>query len=119
MKEGTFLKKVFICFCVWLVPIATGAAAAGIGVMEPVSGNWCWITRDRPDLRFSLTYVWRLLIMFATIYIYAYIWRYLGRRLRPSAKTPDLLQRTDASVDTSAAVPPRQTTEYSVTIWRK
>ncbi|KAK6221464.1 hypothetical protein QIS74_04757 [Colletotrichum tabaci] len=50
--------------------------------------------------------------MFATISIYAYIWRYLGRRLRPSAKTPDLLQRTDASVDTSAAVPPRQTTEY-------
>ncbi|KAE9565673.1 hypothetical protein CGMCC3_g18142, partial [Colletotrichum fructicola] len=55
MAEGTFLERVSICFCVWLVPIATSVAAAGIGVVGPVSGNWCWITWDRPDLRFALT----------------------------------------------------------------
>ncbi|KAF4860299.1 hypothetical protein CGCSCA1_v015094 [Colletotrichum siamense] len=62
-------------------------AAAGMGVMEPVSGNWCWITRDRPDLRFALAHVWRLWIMFTTVCIYAFVWRYLSQHLRATAST--------------------------------
>ncbi|KAF5519764.1 hypothetical protein CGCA056_v009017 [Colletotrichum aenigma] len=110
MAEGTFLEKVSICFCVWLVPIATSVAAAGIGVVGPVSGNWCWITWDRPDLRFALTYVWRLWIMFATVSIYAYVWWYLGQRLRPAAMAPASLGWTGSSTSTAAPLTARETT---------
>ncbi|KAF4416067.1 hypothetical protein CGGC5_v013090 [Colletotrichum fructicola Nara gc5] len=110
MAEGTFRERISICFCVWLVPIATSVAAAGIGVVGPVSGNWCWITWDRPDLRFALTYVWRLWIMFATVFIYAYVWWYLGRRLRPAAMAPDSLGWTGGSTSTASLLAARQTT---------
>ncbi|KAF5483146.1 hypothetical protein CGCA056_v015096 [Colletotrichum aenigma] len=110
MAEGTFLERVSICFCVWIVPIATSVAAAAIGVVGPVSGNWCWITWDRPDLRFALTYVWRLWIMFATVSIYAYVWWYLGQRLRPAAMAPASLGWTRSLTTTAAPLTARQTT---------
>ncbi|CAN8103561.1 unnamed protein product [Discula destructiva] len=59
--------------------------------MQPVSGNWCWIARDRPDLRYGLAHGWRFAIIFATICIYVYIYQYLTRHFRslvmPSALT--------------------------------
>ncbi|KAF4881482.1 hypothetical protein CGCFRS4_v015517 [Colletotrichum fructicola] len=86
MADGSSLEKLAICCCVWVVPITTSALAARMGVMEPVSGNWCWITQDRPDLRFALAHVWRLWIMFTTVCIYAFVWRYLSQHLRATAK---------------------------------
>ncbi|KAF5482802.1 hypothetical protein CGCS363_v015156 [Colletotrichum siamense] len=87
MADGSSLEKLSICCCVWVVPITNSALAAGMGVMEPVSGNWCWITRDRPDLRFALAHVWRLWIMFTTVCVYAFVWRYLSQHLRATAST--------------------------------
>lgn len=45
--------------------------------MSPVSGNWCWITAKRTDLRYALTHGWRIAIIFATVVMYAYIWWYV------------------------------------------
>ncbi|KAM5384610.1 hypothetical protein ACJZ2D_001355 [Fusarium nematophilum] len=52
-----------------------------MGEMEPVGGNWCWISADRPDLRYGMTHGWRFLVIFSTIAIYIYIGTYLRRHL--------------------------------------
>ncbi|GKT47490.1 uncharacterized protein ColSpa_07671 [Colletotrichum spaethianum] len=62
--------------------------------MKPVSGNWCWISRDRPDLRYALTHGWRFGIIFTTILIYLYVWWYLGRHFRSMVSTSDPLYET-------------------------
>lgn len=71
-----------ICVSTWLVPIITSTTAVGLGAMSPVSGNWCWITAKRPDLRYSLTHGWRIGIIFLTVLVYAYIWWFVHRHFK-------------------------------------
>ncbi|KAI9650421.1 hypothetical protein NHQ30_000435 [Ciborinia camelliae] len=71
-------SKTLICLSVWIIPLITSTLATAMGAMQPVSGNWCWIARDRIDLRYSLTHGWRFAIMLTTIIIYTYIWWYLS-----------------------------------------
>jgi hypothetical protein len=47
--------------------------------LSPVSGNWCWISGTRTDLRYALGHGWRFSIIFGTIGIYIYIWIYMRR----------------------------------------
>jgi hypothetical protein len=47
--------------------------------LSPVSGNWCWISGKRTDLRYALGHGWRFTIIFGTIGIYIYIWIYMRR----------------------------------------
>ncbi|KAA8576832.1 hypothetical protein EYC84_006879 [Monilinia fructicola] len=77
--EASTLSKTLICLSVWVVPLITSTVAASLGEMKPVSGNWCWIAKDRIDLRYGLTHGWRFAIMLTTIFVYTYIWRYLSR----------------------------------------
>ncbi|KAK1851679.1 hypothetical protein CCHR01_05673 [Colletotrichum chrysophilum] len=91
MPNTSTFRKFIICASVWVVPIITSATATGMGQMEPVSGNWCWISRNRPDLRYSLTHGWRFAIIFTTILIYLYVWWYLGRHFRSMVDTSDPL----------------------------
>lgn len=89
-----------ICLSVWVIPIITSTVAALMGTMEPVSGNWCWISRDRPDLRYALTHGWRFGIIFTTILIYLYVWWYLGRHFRSMVSTSDpLYNSTDSNTN--------------------
>ncbi|KAF4333313.1 cyclic AMP receptor 2 [Fusarium beomiforme] len=50
--------------------------------MHPVGGNWCWISSNRADLRYSMAHGWRICVIFGTVAIYLYIWVYLRRKLR-------------------------------------
>lgn len=62
---------------VWFVPTITATSAAGMNQLKPVSGNWCWISGKRTDLRYALGHGWRFSIIFVTIGIYIYIWIYM------------------------------------------
>ncbi|KAK2026591.1 hypothetical protein LX32DRAFT_641722 [Colletotrichum zoysiae] len=89
MPDSSTIRKVGICLSIWIVPIATSVAATVMGTIKPVSGNWCWITQDRTDLRYALTHGWRFGIIFTTIIIYMYVWWFLGRHFRSMVSTSD------------------------------
>ncbi|KAK1984716.1 G protein-coupled glucose receptor regulating Gpa2-domain-containing protein [Colletotrichum cereale] len=91
MPTTSTSRKIIICLSIWIVPLVTSITATAMGTIQPVSGNWCWITRDRPDLRYALTHGWRFGIIFTTILIYMYVWWYLGRHFRSMASTSDPL----------------------------
>ncbi|TDZ37352.1 hypothetical protein C8035_v007038 [Colletotrichum spinosum] len=103
MPSTSTSRKIIICVSVWIVPIITSATATIMGYMEPVSGNWCWISRERPDLRYALTHGWRFAIIFTVILIYMYVWWYLGRHFRSVAITSDELYNTTGTGASSAS----------------
>lgn len=77
LPSVSFLAKTIICLSTWAIPIITSTTAVAMGSMSPVSGNWCWITAKRTDLRYALTHGWRIAIIFLTVVLYAYIWWYV------------------------------------------
>lgn len=50
--------------------------------LQPVSGNWCWISSKRTDLRYALGHGWRFAIIFVTLGLYIYIWMHVRRHFR-------------------------------------
>ncbi|KAG9188773.1 hypothetical protein G6011_07478 [Alternaria panax] len=79
MPNSSLLSKILICSSVWVIPTITASTAAGLKQLTPVSGNWCWISGKRTDLRYALGHGWRFSIIFGTIGIYIYIWIYMRR----------------------------------------
>ncbi|KAH9884055.1 hypothetical protein F4778DRAFT_573550 [Xylariomycetidae sp. FL2044] len=75
-------KKTLICLSVWIWPLITSTTITALGEMEPVSGNWCWISQGRTDLRYGLAHGWRFAIMLITLAIYSYIWWYISRHFK-------------------------------------
>lgn len=49
--------------------------------MKPVSGNWCWISSEKTNLRYALGHGWRFGIIIITILIYIYVFVYMRKRL--------------------------------------
>lgn len=82
LPNVSFLAKTMICLSTWAVPIITSITAVAMGAMSPVSGNWCWITAKRTDLRYALTHGWRVVIIFLTVLLYVYIWWYVRRHFK-------------------------------------
>jgi hypothetical protein len=82
LVQVSLLKKLLICASTWVVPFITSTTVTAMGEMEPVSGNWCWISKDRTDLRYGMTHGWRIAIIFITIGIYTYVWWYVTRHFR-------------------------------------
>ncbi|KAK2011531.1 hypothetical protein LZ32DRAFT_648427 [Colletotrichum eremochloae] len=97
MPDSSTFRKVMICAAIWIVPITTSITATALGTIEPVSGNWCWISSHRPDLRYALTHGWRFGIIFTTIIIYMYVWWYLGRHFSSMVSTSDGLYESGDS----------------------
>ncbi|KAL1614806.1 hypothetical protein SLS54_009463 [Diplodia seriata] len=87
MPDASLGRKVMICTSVWIVPLITSSTAAGLHTMAPVSGNWCWITSQRTDLRYALGHGWRFAIMFITIGVYIYVWWYMRQHFQKMAGT--------------------------------
>ncbi|RYP79952.1 hypothetical protein DL770_006427 [Monosporascus sp. CRB-9-2] len=87
-----------------------------MGVLRPVSGNWCWISRQRTDLRYGLTHGWRFVIIFLTIAIYSYVWWYMSRHFRSMRLVQDSFsvptQGGGGQTDDSGADGPSPQTEY-------
>lgn len=77
LPNVSFGAKTMICLSIWAIPIITSTTAVAMRAMSPVSGNWCWITAKRTDLRYALTHGWRVAIIFVTVLLYAYIWWYV------------------------------------------
>jgi len=86
LAQVSALKTVLICASIWIIPLITSTTATAMGEMKPVSGNWCWISKKRTDLRYGFTHGWRFAIIFITIGIYSYIWWYVGRHFRSLGK---------------------------------
>lgn len=82
LPDVSIWAKALICASTWIVPIITSVVAVSLNVMTPVSGNWCWITAKRPDLRYGLTHGWRIGIIFLTVLLYAYIWWFVHRHFK-------------------------------------
>lgn len=64
--------------------------------MVPVSGNWCWISAKRTDLRYALGHGWRFAIIFTTIGVYIYVWCYMRGHFQMMEST-----KVRGSIDTS------------------
>ena len=56
-----------------------GFTGLGLSLYGPVSGNWCWITKEHLILRYALTHGWRILIFISTTLIYTIIYIKLRR----------------------------------------
>ncbi|KAG8160789.1 hypothetical protein KVR01_009053 [Diaporthe batatas] len=82
LPDVSIWAKAIICASTWVVPIITSVVAVSLDAMTPVSGNWCWITAKRPDLRYGLTHGWRIGIIFVTVLLYAYIWWFVHRHFK-------------------------------------
>ncbi|KAK0654274.1 hypothetical protein DIS24_g5396 [Lasiodiplodia hormozganensis] len=78
---ASFDKKILICLSIWLVPLATSTTAVAMHQMKPVSGNWCWISSEKTNLRYALGHGWRFAIIIITICIYIYVFIYMRKRL--------------------------------------
>lgn len=85
LEELSRTKRTILCLTVWVMPVISSTTVTALGEMKPVSGNWCWISQTRPDLRYGVAHGWRFLIIFLTICIYVYIYQYLGRHFRSLA----------------------------------
>ncbi|KAK1996706.1 hypothetical protein LX36DRAFT_610196 [Colletotrichum falcatum] len=97
MPDSSTVRKIVICLSIWIVPIATSITASVMGTIQPVSGNWCWITQERTDLRYALTHGWRFGIIFTVIIIYMYVWWFLGRHFRSIVSTSEGLYESGNS----------------------
>lgn len=75
-------KKILICLSIWIIPLATGSIAVGLGVMMPSGANWCWISASRTDLRYALTHAWRFAVILAIVCIYGYVYYHTSRRFK-------------------------------------
>jgi hypothetical protein len=100
----TTTRKILICLSSWAIPLITSTTATALGEMKPVSGNWCWISQKRTDLRYSLTHGWRFAIIAITIVAYSYVWWYLRRHFKalwsfsiPALKSQEKGEHTDGS----------------------
>lgn len=77
--------KILACLSIWVIPTITATAATALGEMTVVTGNWCWISAQRTDLRYGLTHGWRFAIILTTISIYVYVYWYLSRHFKSLA----------------------------------
>ncbi|KAK7522178.1 G protein-coupled glucose receptor regulating Gpa2-domain-containing protein [Phyllosticta citriasiana] len=85
--DATFDKKILICISIWIVPLSTSTAAVALHQIAPVSGNWCWISGEKPYLRYVLGHAWRFAIIIIVIVIYAYVFFYMRKRFRYISET--------------------------------
>lgn len=91
-----------VCISVWIIPLITATIALSTNKIAPVTGNWCWISREPLYLRYALGHGWRFLIFAAVIGIYAAVFLNVRRRLL-SRKTQSLNPRYSFSMYADSA----------------
>ena len=100
--------KVILCISIWITPLVTsecpflcpifasvlfqfrwfrtqylliaGTTALCLGIVGPVSGNWCWIESQYLGLRYALGHGWRIAIVFITALTYIVVFVVVKRR---------------------------------------
>ncbi|KAK3670410.1 hypothetical protein LTR78_009650 [Recurvomyces mirabilis] len=77
--EQSWLTLAGVCAVPWIMPIITSNIGLGLGIYGPVTGNWCWITREHFGDRYALTHAWRLAIFVTTAGIYTWVYIHLKR----------------------------------------
>ncbi|CAG8978077.1 hypothetical protein HYALB_00000749 [Hymenoscyphus albidus] len=108
MFDTSIKSKVILTTAVWLMPVITSFTALGLKAYTPVSGNWCWISAEKPILRYGLTHVWRFIIIFVTVCLYVYLYIYFRSELKEIAA---LRRPSDASFATSIMDAPKEEDE--------
>ncbi|KAI1259212.1 G protein-coupled glucose receptor regulating Gpa2-domain-containing protein [Xylariaceae sp. FL1019] len=71
--------QILICIAAWIPGFITGTIGLALGSYGYVSGNWCWISSNRLDLRYGLSHGPRIAIFAITLLIYTYIYLKLRR----------------------------------------
>ncbi|KAE8153174.1 G protein-coupled glucose receptor regulating Gpa2-domain-containing protein [Aspergillus avenaceus] len=60
--------------------LLAGTTALCLGIVGPVSGNWCWIESQYLGLRYALGHGWRIAIVFITAVTYIVVFVVVKRR---------------------------------------
>ncbi|KAG5920848.1 hypothetical protein E4U42_006059 [Claviceps africana] len=79
LSDASPRNATLLCVAAWIPGLITSNIAWALGAFGHVSGNWCWIRRDRLALRYALTHGWRIAIFLATVAIYTVIYLRLTR----------------------------------------
>ncbi|KAG6000613.1 hypothetical protein E4U21_005286 [Claviceps maximensis] len=79
LSQASPRNTMILCVAAWIPGLITSNIGWALGAYGHVSGNWCWIRRDRLVLRYALTHGWRIAIFVATIVIYTVIYVRLTR----------------------------------------
>ncbi|KAB8279049.1 hypothetical protein BDV30DRAFT_202164 [Aspergillus minisclerotigenes] len=72
--------KVILCISIWITPLITSTTALCLGIVGPVSGNWCWIESQYLGLRYALGHGWRIAIVLITAVTYIVVFIVVKRR---------------------------------------
>ncbi|KAE8382445.1 hypothetical protein BDV26DRAFT_288482 [Aspergillus bertholletiae] len=72
--------KVLLCISIWVTPLITSTTALCLGILGPVSGNWCWIESQYLGLRYALGHAWRIAIVLITAVTYIVVFVVVKRR---------------------------------------
>lgn len=103
-------QQLLVCAAVWIVPAITGTAALAADEIGPVTGNWCWIDKDPPYLRYILGHLWRVVIFAIVIACYIGVFVLVHRRLKQRDRIPSLSRTysfgmyAESEVDVNAAM---------------
>ncbi|KAF3763165.1 hypothetical protein M406DRAFT_73793 [Cryphonectria parasitica EP155] len=103
VMNNTVEQQFFICGLVWVIPCITATVALATGHMEPVTGNWCWISREPLYLRYVLGHGWRFLIFLIAIALYICVFLKVRRRLSKRDRSPSLRREYSFSMYTTSA----------------
>lgn len=101
--NSTLSQQRLVIGLVWVVPLTTASIALLMNKIEPVSGNWCWISSRPAPLRYALGHGWRFLIFLIVIGCYGAIFISVRRRLGQRNRSPTLDRTYSFSMYTSSA----------------
>lgn len=101
--NSTLSQQRLIIGLVWAVPFTTATIALLSDKIEPVSGNWCWISSQPAYLRYALGHGWRYLIFLVVAGCYGAIFLSVRRRLGRRNRAPTLDRSYSFSMYTSDA----------------
>lgn len=101
--NSTLSQQRLVIGLVWVVPFTTASIALLMNRIEPVSGNWCWISSQPSYLRYVLGHGWRFLIFLIVIGCYGATFFSVRRRLGQRNRTPTLDRSYSFSMYTSNA----------------
>lgn len=84
VPDSSTRTKILATIGIWLFPFISSTAIAGLHGYAPVSGNWCWISESRDDLRYGFAHGIRFAIIISTVIIYAVVFKIVQRKLNAS-----------------------------------
>lgn len=76
-----------------------GFTALALDDYKPVSGNWCWLSSQHQELRYTLAHGWRIAIITTIIGLYIYLFVYIHRHFSSLRKIAKINEPTGSFFD--------------------